>query len=176
MFFIIFIFAVINKETAGYLIFSYILFNYREIFTKKIIINTFLLSAFFLGYKFLLSQVFKNNPGDDFEIGYYKNLVTINELFTNTVYLKVVFLNFGGLYIFALILFISGLWKRYPVKSKLFINLTIVPYYLLGIIITYISEVRVYTELIPMITVLFLIFLSNFKFSGLIPVPALKVK
>ena len=51
-------------------------------------------------------------------------------------------------------------------------NLAIVPYYIFGIFITYITEVRVYTELIPMITTLFLIFLSSFKFSGLEPRPA----
>ncbi|MCC6865610.1 MAG: hypothetical protein IT280_05560 [Ignavibacteria bacterium] len=171
IFLMIFIAAVINKETAGYLIFSYILFNYKELFTKKILKNVFILSVFFIGYKLLLSYIFSGNPGDDFEIGYYKNLITINELFTNRVYMKSIFLNFGGLYIFSILLFITGFWNKYPDKRKLFMNLTIVPYYLLGIYVTYLSEVRVYTELIPMITILFLIFLSNFKSFGLVGIP-----
>ncbi|KXK44334.1 MAG: hypothetical protein UZ05_CHB002002660 [Chlorobi bacterium OLB5] len=171
-FFIFFVIAVINKETAGYLIFSYMLFNYKNLFTKKVIINTFILGVIFIGYKLLLNYLFRNNPGDNFEVGYYENIRIVKALTTNTTLLKNLLLNFGGLYIFVILLFITGLWKRFPDKRKLYINLAIVPYYLFGIYITYITEVRVYTELIPMITVLFLIFLSNFKIFRLRPVPA----
>jgi len=168
-FFIFFVIAIINKETAGYLIFAYMLFNYKELFTKRVILNTAILGAIFIGYKLLLGYIFRSNPGDSFEIGYYENIRIVNELFSNKTLLKNLALNFGGLYIFTILLFITGLWRKYPDKRKVFMNLAIVPYYIFGIFITYITEVRVYTELIPMITVLFLIFLSSFKFSGLVP-------
>jgi len=168
-FFIFFVIAIINKETAGYLIFAYMLFNYKELFTREIIRNTAILGVIFTGYKLLLGYIFRANPGDSFEIGYYENIRIVNELFSNKVLLKNLALNFGGLYIFVILLFITGLWKKYPDRRKVFMNLAIVPYYIFGIYITYITEVRVYTELIPMITVLFLIFLSSFKFSGLVP-------
>ncbi|HAX49041.1 MAG TPA: hypothetical protein PK605_05415 [Ignavibacteria bacterium] len=168
-FFIFFVIAIINKETAGYLIFAYMLFNYKELFTREIIRNTAILGAIFIGYKLLLGYIFRANPGDSFEIGYYENIRIVNELLSNRTLLKNLALNFGGLYLFVILLFITGLWKKYPDRRKVFMNLAIVPYYIFGIYITYITEVRVYTELIPMITVLFLIFLSSFKFSGLVP-------
>ncbi|MBE2226226.1 MAG: hypothetical protein IAE93_02750 [Ignavibacteria bacterium] len=168
-FFIFFVIAIINKETAGYLIFAYMLFNYKELFTREIIRNTAILGVIFTGYKLLLGYIFRANPGDSFEIGYYENIRIVNELLSNRTLLKNLALNFGGLYVFVILLFITGLWKKYPDRRKVFMNLAIVPYYIFGIYITYITEVRVYTELIPMITVLFLIFLSSFKFSGLVP-------
>jgi hypothetical protein len=120
--------------------------------------------------KLTLGYLFRNNPGDNFEIGYYENIRIISSLFSNRVLFKQAFLNFGGLYIFIILLFISGWWKRYPDKRKLMVNLTIIPYFIFGIYLTYVTEVRVYTELIPMITTLFLIYLSNFKRFGLAPV------
>lgn len=169
---IIFVLAVVNKETAGYLIFAYLLYNYKTLFTRKIILNTFLLGAIFLGWKLLLSYIFRNNPGDGFEVGYYENIRIVKELFSNKVLLKNLALNFGGLYIFVILLFITGAWKKFPNRKLLFMNLAIVPYYIFGIYITYITEVRVYTELIPMITTLFLIYLSTFEKIGLKPYPA----
>lgn len=168
-FFIIFIIAVINKETAGYLIFAYLFYNYKELFTKKVILNTFLLGIFFIGYKILLGYIFRSNPGDNFEIGYIENIRIVKELPGNTIFLKNLALNYGGLYIFAILLFITGAWLKYPDRRKVYMNLAIVPYYIFGIFITYITEVRVYTELIPMITILFLLYISTFKISGLEP-------
>ncbi len=163
---IIFIIGVINKETIGYLIFSYLLYNYKIIFTKKIIFNTIILGVIFVGVKLLLNYIFRNNPGATFEIGYYENIRIVSELFGNKVMLKNLALNFGGLYIFALLLFITGAWLKYHDRRLVYVNLAIVPYYIFGIYITYITEVRVYTELIPMITTLFLIYLSNIKRLG----------
>ncbi len=116
------------------------------------------------------------HPGDSFEVGYYENIRIVENLFTNKTLLKNLLLNFGGLYIFVILLFVTGSWKKFPDRRKLFMNLAIVPYYIFGIYITYITEVRVYTELIPMITTLFLIYLSNFKFTGLVPVPPVNVR
>ncbi len=173
-FFITFLIGVVNKETAAYLIFSYVLFNYRDMFKLKIFRNAAMLSAIFIGYKFLLGYIFRNNPGDPFEIGIEDNIRVITTFFSNMIIVKNILLNFGGLYVFAVVLFISGLWLKFPDKRLVMINLTIVPYYIFGFYITYIQEVRVYTELIPMITILFLIFLSNFKISGLEPRGAMK--
>jgi hypothetical protein len=128
--------------------------------------NTFILGAIFITIKVILYYVFLGNPGDPVEICINKNKYTISTLFTSHLSAKNVFLNFGVLYLFALYLFISGRWKKFntpDLKKKLFINLTIIPYTLLGIYITYIDEVRVYTELIPMYTTLFLILVSTFE-------------
>ncbi|MCC7159295.1 MAG: hypothetical protein IT281_07135 [Ignavibacteria bacterium] len=166
-FFITLVIGIVNKETAGYLIFSYVLYNYRDAFKPKIIVRAAMLSAIFIGYKLLLGYVFRNNPGDPFEIGMDDNIKVISTFFSNKIIVKNILLNFGGLYVFAILLFVSGWWKKFPDKRLIMVNLTIIPYYVFGFYITYMQEVRVYTELIPMMTILFLIFLSNFKLSGL---------
>lgn len=172
LFLVTFIIGLINKETAGYLIFAYLLYNYRSLLTRKVIVSTTVLGILFIGWKLLLGYIFRDNPGDSFEVGYSENIRIVKELFSNRVLLKNLALNFGGLYIFVILLFVTGAWKKFPNKKLLYINLVIIPYYIFGIYITYITEVRVYTELIPMITVLFLIYLSNFKRAGFFTVKA----
>jgi hypothetical protein len=162
--------GLLNKESAAYLIFSYLLFNYKNIFTKKIIFNTAIIAAMIILVKVALGYIFKNNPGDNVEITYGGNFEIISSLFSNRIYLRSIALNYGALYIFAVMLFVTGVWKKFPDRRLVLLNLTIVPYYILGILVTYISEVRVYAELIPMITTLFLIYLSSFNKLNLKPV------
>lgn len=158
--FIIFVLGIVNKETSVYLVFAYLLYNYKSFLTKRIIIKALLMIAVFFLWKFFLSFVFRANPGDDVEIGFYENVKIMNELFKDRVLMKNFFLNFGGLYVFAVILFISGKWKLFNQRGLLYVNLTVIPYYVIGLFVTYITEVRVYTELIPLITTMFLIYLS----------------
>lgn len=165
-FLISFIVALLSKETAVYLVFCYVLYNYKTIFTKKIIINSFLLGIIFLGYKFLLSYIFRNNPGDDFEVGYTVNWEIITTFYKNRILAKNLALNFGGIYIFTILLFLTGRWKYFTSKSPsklMYINFAFIPYFIVGIFVTYFTEVRVYSELIPLFTTLFLIYLSTIK-------------
>lgn len=169
---IVFILGLFNKESAVYLTFAYLLFNYKSVFKPKIIINTLILTAVFLFIKFLLAYLFRNNPGDAFEVTFYVNIDIFKNILKNRIYAKNLALSFGGLYVFAVMLFVTGRWKKLspaiprfegsPDHSLVFINLAIVPYLLLGIFLIYFTEVRVYAELIPMITTLFLIYLSTF--------------
>jgi len=168
-FLITFIFGIINKETAGYLIFAYLLFNYKIIFTRKIILNVIILGSMFIAYKLFLSYLFRNNPGDTFEVGFQENIRIITNLFNNRIFMKNLGLNFGGLYIFVILLFVTGRWEKYPDRRKILINLAFIPYIILGIYIIYFTEVRVYTEPIPMVTTLFIIYLSTFKKFNLKP-------
>jgi hypothetical protein len=169
-FLITFIIGIVNKESAAYLIFAYLLFNYKSIFTLKIMIRASLLAVILVCLKAGLGYIFRDNPGDTVEITYDANREFIRTLFGNRLYMKSVFLNFGAMYIFVILLFVSGWWKKFPDRRLVMINLAIVPYYILGMYITYIIEVRVYTELIPMITTLFLIYLSGFKRLNLQPI------
>lgn len=169
-FLIVFIIGILNKESAVYLIFAYVLFNYKYIFTGTIILRTALLALIVVCIKAGLGYIFRDNSGGTFEVGYYANKDFILNLFSNRLYMKSVFLNFGAMYIFAILLFVSGRWKKFPDRRLVMINLAVVPYYILGMYFTYIIEVRVYTELIPMITTLFLIYLSGFKRLNLLPI------
>ena len=170
LFLIVIFIGLLNKESAAYLIFSYLLFNYKIVFTKKIIFNTAIIAVMIITFKVVLGYIFKNNPGYPYETGYSGNLEIISNLFSNRIYLRSIVLNFGALYVFVILLFASGAWKRFPKRKLVMVNLTIVPYYIFGIYLTYICEVRVYAELIPMITTLFIIYLSNFKVINLQPV------
>jgi hypothetical protein len=158
---ITFIIGIINKESAVYLAFSYVFFNYKAIFTKKVILNTFLLGAVLILIKLLLSFVFKDNPGATYEVGFSENIRILTNLFSNRIFMKNLGLNFGAIYIFVILLFVSGRWKKFPGKRLVFLNLGFVPYLILGLYLVYYTEVRVYTELIPMITTLFLVYLST---------------
>jgi len=166
LFLISFIIAIINKETAVYLIFAYIFFNYKTVFTKRVILNSFLLILIFAGYKVLLAYIFRNSPGDNFEIGFTVNMDILTSFYKNHIYAKNLGLNFGGLYIFTILLMIMGRWKIFTAKSParlLYLNFAFIPYFIVGIFVTYFTEVRVYSELIPLITTLFLIYLSTFR-------------
>ena len=163
LFLIVFVLGLFNKESAVYLIFAYLLFNYKSIFKPKIIINTVILAVIFIAVKSLLAFIFRNNEGATFELGLPVNIDIIKNIFRNRIYAKNISLSFGGLYIFALLLFISGRWKKFPDLKLVFVNLAVVPYLLLGIFLIYFTEVRVYAELIPMFTTLFVIYLSTFE-------------
>ena len=160
---ITFIMGIINKESAVYLAFSYLFFNYKYIFTRKIILNTLLLGIIILVFKALLSYIFQNNPGATYEIGFGENIRILSNLFNNRIFMKNLGFNFGALYIFVILLFITGRWKIFPDKRFVFVNLAFIPYIILGIYMIYLTEVRVYTELIPMVTTLFLLYLSTFE-------------
>jgi hypothetical protein len=109
----------------------------------------------------LLSFVFKDNPGATYEVGFSENIRILTNLFSNRIFMKNLGLNFGAIYIFVILLFVSGRWKKFPGKRLVFLNLGFVPYLILGLYLVYYTEVRVYTELIPMITTLFLVYLST---------------
>jgi hypothetical protein len=60
-FLIVFFLGLINKESAAYLIFSYLLFNYKDIFTIRIIGRTALLAALIILVKASLGYIQKQS-------------------------------------------------------------------------------------------------------------------
>jgi hypothetical protein len=171
-FVIVFVLGLINKESAVYLIFSFLLFNYKSIFTKEIILKTVLLGIIFIIIKGTLTYIFRNNPGDNFEIGYYTNMIIFKNLFHERVFMKNLGLSFGGLYVFVILLFITGRYKFFMKEFDgrfLMITLSIIPYLIAGIFMIYFTETRVYAELIAPVTVLFIIYLATIKSLNLMP-------
>ena len=169
---IIFILGLINKESAVYLIFSFLLFNYKSIFTKEIILKTVLLGIIFIIIKGALTYIFRNNPGDNFEIGYYTNVFIFSNLFHEHVFMKNLSLSFGGLYIFVILLFVTGRYKIFAkdFDSRFFMmTLSFIPYLIAGIYMIYFTETRVYAELIAPVTTLFIIYLATIKSLNLMP-------
>jgi hypothetical protein len=171
-FVIIFTLGLINKESAVYLIFSFLLFNYKYIFTKKIILQTVLLGVIFIIIKGAITFIFRNNAGDNFEIGYYTNVIIFSNLFHEHVFMKNLGLSFGGFYVFAILLFITGRYKFFMKEFDgrlLMITLSIIPYLIAGIYMIYFTETRVYAELIAPVTTLFIIYLATVKSLNLMP-------
>lgn len=165
--------GLFNKETAAFLIFAYVFYNYKIIFTKKIIVNTLILVVIFFIVKGILYLIFINNPGSSVEICVYENYKILSNLLKERVLFKNFILCFGGMYVFAILLFLTGRWKSFVSVSgggKLYINLVFIPYMIMGIYVVYFTEVRVYTELIPMLTTLFLIFVSTVENIGIKPI------
>ena len=161
----VFIIGILNKETVIYLLFAFLLFNYKNLLTKKILIKTSTLVLIFLSIKGALFFIFRTNPGDVVEWCYSVNIEILSNLHKNRVYAKNLALSFGGLYIFILALFLSKRWKKFnSINSpqKMYMNFALVPYLILGFFIVYFTEVRVYEELIPMVSTLFIIYLSTF--------------
>lgn len=166
---ITFIIGIINKESVIYLAFSYLLFNHKNIFSRKIILNTVLMGTILLVFKIFLSYVFRDNPGATYEVGWNENIRILSNLFNNRVFMKNLGFNFGALYIFVILLFVTGRWKQFPEKRLVLVHLAFIPYLALGFYMIYFTEVRVYSELIPMVTTLFLIYLSTFRKINLNP-------
>lgn len=160
---IVFIAGVLNKETAGYLVVAYLLFNYKIMFTKKVILNSLLMAAVFIVIKVSLGIIFSGNPGDPFELCTYENINIIKNFFSNRIYFTHIVFSFGLMYVFIFLLFLTGRWKRFLPRSFVIINLAFLPNLLLGFFVTYYDEVRVYAEFVPLVTTLFLIYLSTFE-------------
>ncbi|MCI0449410.1 MAG: hypothetical protein L0Y79_06440 [Chlorobi bacterium] len=162
-FLITFIIGLINKESIVYLAFSYLLFNYKNILTWKVILNVFILALIFIVFKLVLNFIFESNPGGTVEITVNENIRILSNLTSNRIFMKNLGLNFGALYIFAVLLFVTGRWKKFSDRRLVLLNLAMIPYLIFGFWIVYYTEIRVYTELIPMISTLFLIYVSTFK-------------
>jgi len=160
---ITFIVGIINKESAAYLAFSYLFFNYKKILTWKVILNVFILAVIFTAIKISLNLIFESNPGGTIEITVNENIRILSNALGNRIFMKNLGLNFGALYVFTILLFITGRWKKFFDRRLVFSNLAIVPFLIFGFCIVYYTEVRVYAELIPMVTTLFLIYLSTIK-------------
>ncbi|RPI14552.1 MAG: hypothetical protein EHM58_16165 [Ignavibacteriae bacterium] len=172
---ITFVFAVLNKETAVLLIFAFIFYNYKNIFSKKIILRVIALSSAFIIIKAALYFIYIDSPGNFVYDKIGINIQTIYDVvrLRNIIYLKDIITSFGGLYIFVIILLFSKKWKVLTQSmnpGKLYLNLTFIPYILIGFSFICIEECRVYTEIVPLFTTLFIIYLSTFKSLGIEPV------
>ena len=167
---LVFIAGVLNKETSGYLVVAYLLFNYKTIFTKKIIFRGLFMVALYAIIKIILGVIFRGNPGDPVELCMNENIKIIQSFFSNRLYFIHIVFSFGLIHIFFYILFLTGRWRKFPSRRLLFINLAFFPNILVGFFVTYFDEVRVYAEFIPLVTTLFLIYLSTFRRLNFRPV------
>lgn len=170
MLLIVFVIGLINKETIAFIIPAFIFYHYKKLFNKDVILKTGVLVLIFVLFKGLMYYIFRNNPGNFVEIAVKGNIDMLKNLFQNYIYMKNIFLNFGVMYIFAVLLAVK-LFRGVEIpgisREKIYINYVFVIYLILGIYIIYFTEVRVYTELMPMLTTLFILYLSTYVKLGI---------
>lgn len=168
---VIFLLGVINHPSVGYLIPAFLIYNYRRLFKFKTILYTSLMCVLYIGiYKFM-DIYFKGTEGYFIIYNLPRNLSMIHILPLHIIVRDLLF-NFGGLHIFALILFFSGAWKKFR-GPMLYINLVAIPYVLSVLVNFSIEEIRNYITIIPFVLILTLLFLSSFENSFLKPVERL---
>lgn len=168
---VVFFLGILNHPSAGYLIPAFLLYNYRKLFKIRTIIYTSVMSILYIGIYKLMDAYFPSTEGYFVIYNLPRNLSMIHVLPMHIISRDLLF-NFGGLHIFALILFISSAWKKFR-GPMLYINLVAIPYIISVLINFSIEEIRNYITIIPFILILTLLFLSSFENSFLKPVDRL---
>jgi hypothetical protein len=144
-FYLVFILASFNRETSVFLIFAFLLTKYNNLKLNKLMAHSMLLLILWAGIKIVLSNILFLNQGVQFENHISDNVAFLVSLVKfNPVSLSK-FLVFGGMWI--LIPFGFNSIPKY-IRSLLLI----IPPFILGMFIAgNIFELRIYSELIPII-------------------------
>lgn len=166
---LIFLLGTFNHDSIGFLIVMYVLFNIKELLSKKVIINTVLMTIIFIGVKKIMEMIFINNPGLSFRFNYVYNTEAFFTMPPHIVVRNVIF-TFGGIHFFVLYFFIAGKWKKFNTKY-LYITLALFIHVLIVFLIHTTFEGRNYIAAIPYMLILFFLFLSTQKNSFIEPNP-----
>ncbi|MGH2575550.1 MAG: hypothetical protein ACRDFC_07615, partial [Ignavibacteria bacterium] len=169
-----FFLGTLNHPSVGYLLIAFLLFNYRRLLNKKTIIYGASMVVIYLAVYGIMNMVFTSRSGYFVIFNLPRNL-SLFSILPEHIILRDLIFNFGGLHIFLLIFFVTGLWKGFR-SPLLYINLTIIPYFLSVLISFSIEEIRNYIAIIPFIIIPSLIYLSTFENSFLKTVEDLKPK
>lgn len=168
---VVFFLGVLNHPSVGYLIPAFLLYNYRKLFKLKTIIYTLAMSVMYVAIYKIMDAYFPSTEGYFVIYNLPRNLSLFSFLPLHIIIRDLLF-NFGGLHFFVLLLFLSGVWKRFR-GPLLYINLVIIPYVISVMINFSIEEIRNYITIIPFVLILVLLFLSSFENSFLKPVDRL---
>lgn len=171
---LVFILGVLNHPSVGYLILAFLFYRYNLLFKPKTIIYTLVLVIIYIGYYKTMDTIFEKTEGYFVIFNLIRNL-SIGSLIPAHIIARDLLLNFGGLHIFLFVFLFAGNWKRY-IRPMLFINLTIIPYFLSVLISFSVEEIRNYIAIIPFVLILALVYLSSFPNSFLKPVERIKVE
>lgn len=164
---IIILFATLNHYSSAFIIMAFVLFNYKTIFKKQTFIFAAALSAVFLccllAFK-LKYPYFPPERDDGFVMALPKMAISAITDLPRGILLKYIFLNFGGLHLLALLVIVTGLWKKIR-PEFLAIFLFFVPYCLIAMLRLGIrlEEMRNWIPLIPFVTVIALILFAGLK-------------
>lgn len=150
-FYLIFFVAVINRETAVFLIPAMLIIRFKEEKPWKLAIQSAVLAGVAYGIRLLL--IFALNFKPEHSAGIFQNTLRTNLLFLESLFsgnpeaLRMLLI-FGGLW--AMLPFC---WKRAPVKVM---RLTLIlPLFFAGMLFVgnFNNEARIFNELIPLVTI-----------------------
>jgi len=165
---VVFAFGLLNHPSVGYLIPAFLLYNYKKLLAKKTIIYTIVMTVLYIGvYKFM-DYIYPSEEGYFILYNLPRNLSLFTGILPAHILIRDAILNLGGIHLFLLLFLISGQWKKFR-SPLLYANLVIFPYILSVLINFSIEEVRNYITIIPFVLILFLLYLSTFENSFLVP-------
>lgn len=163
--FLVFVIGLFNHPSVGYLIPAYLFFNYRKLLRKETIIYTLIMAVVYVATYKILDRVYPSDEGYFVLYNLPRNLSLFHDLPLHII-LRDFVLVFGGLHFLVLLLFITGIWKKYR-GPMLYISLVIVPYVVSVFINFSIEEIRNYIAILPFVLMPALLLLASFDNSFL---------
>jgi len=149
-FYLIFILAAINKETAILLTGLFVVKEYDN-FSKKALISNVILQLFiWAAIKGGINYIYQNNPGSIVEF----HLLNYNLL----LYERPLSLIFSGIIVFVFYRLLKYRWQEKSLFLKNSFWIVLLPMVILALLFGYIDELRQYQEVFP---VLFLLILPS---------------
>lgn len=182
---LIYIIGFINKESVGFLAVAFFIYNLKRILKMKNLIYFLAMVILYFAIKTLMVKtlISSNYSAAEQNVGLLNAgfgligtlKMNIEQLSGFSTKIRLLLLSFGGMHIFIIRLLFKNRWKQF--QSNLFyINLTIIPFLIIAPFLFFIADWRDYIEIIPFITILFLIAFSTLEKSFLQPVDRLYSK
>jgi hypothetical protein len=173
---LVYIIGFFNKESVAYLAAVFFIYNFKNMLNKKYIFYFLLMVLLFFVIKaFMVNTLISSKYIATEQKESLLNtsiwgifILNIAELKNISACIRLLFLSFGGLHIFILWALVTNRLK--PFRSNLYyMNFIIIPFLLSAPFLFYVTDWRDYIEIVPFITILFLIAFSTLKNSFLQP-------
>lgn len=142
---VVFTLATFNRETSCFITLAYLLHAWRDGHPRRAIAGAAAMAVIWVAIRVWLARTFSGNPGPPVaEIHFLPNLVTL--LAPNGSGLPRVLMTFGGLW-----LLIPLAWRDVPIDHRRLLWLAI-PFAAIMLVVANVWEIRLYGELIPIVT------------------------
>jgi hypothetical protein len=169
----VFFLGAVNHYSIIFIVPAYLLFRYNKLFRSETIIKTIALTAIFAGYFIIAGMLLPDLPPER-DDGFYKwdSYRTLRILTESPRHLLIrdIFMNFGGIHIFALLFVLSGDWKKLK-KQYVLVYLVTLIFILLTFtgFCLYSEELRCYVPILPFLLIPAMLFFSRFT-DTLLPI------
>ncbi|MGA2669501.1 MAG: hypothetical protein ABSF32_11405 [Ignavibacteria bacterium] len=180
---LVYVIGFLNKDSVAYLAMAFAIYNFKNILKIKYLAYFIGMVILYFGIKMIMVKTLISSHYNALEqnVGMFDSGIlgalrlNLLQLQGKSEIIRLTFLSFGGMHLFILALLLKNKWKQF--KSKLFyVNLVVIPYFLTAPFLFLLTDWRDYIEIIPFITILFLIASSTLEKSFLQPVDRLYSK